>query len=166
MKLTKNAKRVFIFNIIMAIIRSSWGLECVKGIVWTNSEGEKIIKESDEPMQCDSSETFCATASGSFMDGDDEYVIESVQVCSSQNYCETFDAAKTLGLFAIQTDDSFPVSTYYYLNPGKTPVTRECCIEDNCNKPQETTSTSGYSIHKNSFNNIVLLFAVSAIFFF
>merc|ERR1712096_418590 len=138
---------------------SSRGLECVEKVVYTNTEGQKTTKESDEPMKCKDTEPFCITAYGSFKDGDDEYEVESVQRCSQQNYCETFDAAKALGLFVKQIDSGIPVASYYDLKAGKTPITRECCQEDNCNKSQKTTSSS-YSIHKISFNNIVLLFAV------
>jgi len=164
MTVTKNTRRVFVFNIIMAIIGCSRGLECVEKVVYTNTEGQKTTKESDEPMKCEDTEPFCITASGSFDVDDDEYEVESLQRCSHQNYCEALDAAKALALLVKQIDSGIPFESYYDFKAGKTPITTECCQEDNCNKSQKTTSSS-YSIHKISFTNIVLFFAVSGIFF-
>jgi len=166
MKVTKNTRRVFFFNIIMTIISYSRGLECVTKAVYTNPAGKEQIVGSDgqESMKCEADQTVCITVSGSFINKGDAYEIESLRKCSKQSTCVGTLGANQLSLLLLGMDDSLEYE-YYSSKAGSTPIARECCEEENCNKPQEITS-SGYSIHKISFNNIILLFALSGIFFF
>merc|ERR1712183_647622 len=166
----KNTRRVFVFNIIMTIIGYSWGLKCFTKTVYTNNEGKEIIVGSDgqvgsdgKSVECEAGENFCVTLSGSFNVGSNPYEVESIRKCADKcDETSTFgpnELADTLEL--VDRNLEFMQDT----TAGSTPVTRECCVAENCNKPQGTTST-GYSIHKVSFNIIVLLIAVSAISFF
>merc|ERR1712183_104878 len=174
MKLTKNARRVFVVNIIMTIIGHSRGLECVTKAFYTNPDGEEKIAEleGDEAVKCSEQQTFCLTASGSFKIADEEYEVESLRMCALPFYCGTNGnpfGADELGQLLSMMD--YAITLNIPFTPGSTAVTRECCEGENCNKPQETTTTttttsSGYSIHKINYNDIVLVFAVSGILFF
>jgi len=171
MKVTTNTRRVFVFNIIMTIIRYSSGLDCITKAVYTKPDGTEAVLQSDEQesVKCAAYQSRCVKASGSIKHGDDEYVVESIQTCVTQAYCELVFDGKLLEPLLYTMDESYGVGgTFTFkdeMTTGSTPAIRECCQGDNCNTLQETSS-SGYPIHKISFINILLLFVVSCIFFF